>query len=287
MVGRDIQGRPAGRAAQRARPTAYLEEVKYTIDDAVHGGALQRALDQHKDLARALRDNGMDVEVLPVIIGSMGTTRNDTRKHLQVLGIEPDEVQKLLDQLWGDSLEYAAKIARALKEPNAFRSWQEAHAAKRSKRQRAAQRTADGQREPKTSAVGDRDWQVPAGQEGWSASQMSCPERTSPMNTRAHAKRKRKQGGEDGAEAREAPDEGLQQGPELGDGLQQGLDEGRPGVLHGGIGSLPGSQTASTLQHIPRDSAKRKTNAPDRHRQPNCCRGNRNADLPRQSATAR
>jgi len=107
------------------------------------------------------------------------------------------------------------------------------------------------------------------------------------MNTRAHAQRKRKQGGEDGAEAREAPDEGRQQGPELGDGLQQGLDEGRPGVLHGGIGSLPGSQTASTLQHIPRDSAKRKTNTPDRHRQPNCCRRNRNADLPRQSERLR
>jgi len=68
---------------------------------------------------------------------------------------------------------------------------------------------------------------------------MSCPERTSPMNTRAHAKRKREQGGEDGAEAREAPDEGLQQGPELGDGLQQGLDEGRPGVLHGGMEVCP------------------------------------------------
>ena len=63
--------------------------------------------------------------------------------------------------------------------------------------------------------------------------------------------------------------------------------EGRPGVLHGGIGSLPGSQAASTLQHIPRDSAKRKTNAPDRHRRPNCCRGNRNADLPRQSERLR
>ncbi len=163
VVGRDIQGRPAGRAAQRARPTAYLVEVKYTIDDAVHGGALQRALDQHKDLARALRENGMDVDVLPVIIGSMGTTRNDTRKHLQVLGIEPDEVQKLLDQLWGDSLEYAAKIAKAQKEPNAFRSWQEAHAAKRAKRQRAARRTADGKRKPKTSAVGDSDWEGACG----------------------------------------------------------------------------------------------------------------------------
>jgi len=287
VVGRDIQGRPAGRAAQRARPTAYLEEVKYTIDDAVHGGALQRALDQHKDLARALRDNGMDVEVLPVIIGSMGTTRNDTRKHLQVLGIEPDEVQKLLDQLWDESLEYAAKIARAHREPNVFRSRQEAHAAKRAKRQRAAQRAADGKRKPKTSAVRDSDWQVPAGQKGWSASQTSCPERTSPMNTRAHAKRKRQQGGEDGAKAQEAPGEGRQQDPELGDGLQPGLGEGCPGVLHGGIGSLPSSQDANTLHHMPRDSAERKTNTPDRHRQPNRCRTNREADLPRQSERLR
>jgi len=92
-------------------------EVKYTIDHAVHGGALQRALDQQKDLARALREKGMDVEVLPVIIGSMGTTRNDTRKHLQVLGIEPDEVQKLLVSSGGTHLSMQRRLRERTRNP--------------------------------------------------------------------------------------------------------------------------------------------------------------------------
>ena len=70
-------------------------------------------------------------------------------------------------------------------------------------------------------------------------------------------------------------------------GEQPGLDEGCPGVLHGGIGSLPSSQGANTLHHMPGDSAERKTNTPDRHRQPNRCRTNRKADLPRQSERLR
>ncbi len=184
--------RHVARQSKRAAPTIYLVELKYTLDDRVHGATLAQAEAQHDGLRQALRGVGWSVVVLPVIIGSWGTMRARTREYLHLLGIEPEAATALMHDLYLDSIHFTGNIASAHAQPTAFRSRREIREAKSAVTVRAARRAAEAalkrQRHAPRECV-DGDWVVPVRNAG-SQNRLSSLDRTTRVVTRAHKRRR-------------------------------------------------------------------------------------------------
>ncbi|KAL6748057.1 hypothetical protein V8C86DRAFT_2888883 [Haematococcus lacustris] len=87
-------------------------EIKY-CSDSRWTDQLDKALNQHTNLAHTIRKEGHMVEIIPILLGIGGITYEaHTRQHLLALGISQDNTTKLLHKLTRHAVETAHSIAK-------------------------------------------------------------------------------------------------------------------------------------------------------------------------------
>lgn len=96
--------------AVRGGHTVYVFELKYAEDTRLHDSTLREASAQHAPLCAALRQHGWKVEMLPFVIGNVGTMRAENADMLQRLGVPVSNVFKLLSTLASESLEFSHRV---------------------------------------------------------------------------------------------------------------------------------------------------------------------------------
>ncbi|KAJ9515865.1 hypothetical protein QJQ45_008751 [Haematococcus lacustris] len=87
-------------------------EIKY-CSDSRWTDQLDKALNQHTNLAHTIRKEGHMVEIIPILLGIGGITYEaHTRQHLLALGISQNNTTKLLHKLTRHAVETAHSIAK-------------------------------------------------------------------------------------------------------------------------------------------------------------------------------
>ncbi len=97
VIGRKCTGHPEGATPLRNSPIANIVELKFTVNDRVHGRALADATNQHVRLRKHLETRGYIVKVLPIIIGSAGMIRTETQHQFEALGISAAATLALME----------------------------------------------------------------------------------------------------------------------------------------------------------------------------------------------
>ncbi|KAL6759984.1 hypothetical protein V8C86DRAFT_2561675 [Haematococcus lacustris] len=105
---------PQAKAGKSGKVTKRVTiiEIKY-CSDSRWTDQLDRALNQHTNLAQTLRKEGHRVEIRPILLGIGGITYEaHTRQHLLALGVTQDNTTKLLHKLTRHAVETAHSIAK-------------------------------------------------------------------------------------------------------------------------------------------------------------------------------
>ncbi|MGQ3286008.1 hypothetical protein, partial [Bosea sp. (in: a-proteobacteria)] len=105
---------PQAKAGKSGKVTKRVTiiEIKY-CSDSRWTDQLDRALNQHTNLAQTLRKEGHMVEIRPILLGIGGITYEaHTRQHLLALGVSQDNTTKLLHKLTRHAVETAHSIAK-------------------------------------------------------------------------------------------------------------------------------------------------------------------------------
>ncbi|KAJ9519805.1 hypothetical protein QJQ45_013498 [Haematococcus lacustris] len=96
----------------KVKKRVTIIEIKY-CSDSRWTDQLDRATNQHANLAQAIRKEGHMVEIRPILLGIGGTTyETHTRQHLLALGITQANTTKLSNKLTRHAAESAHSIAK-------------------------------------------------------------------------------------------------------------------------------------------------------------------------------
>ncbi|KAJ9517856.1 hypothetical protein QJQ45_004218 [Haematococcus lacustris] len=96
----------------KVKKRVTIIEIKY-CSDSRWTDQLDRATNQHTNLAQAIRKEGHMVEIRPILLGIGGTTyETHTRQHLLALGVTQANTNKLSNKLTRHAVESAHSIAK-------------------------------------------------------------------------------------------------------------------------------------------------------------------------------